>query len=91
MGEQSASAKASQDTRAALVEANAEYEKRFGFIFVIFASGRSAEEILVALRERLANEPDVEIFIAAREQRKITRSRLEKLIPPSRGPGGARP
>jgi OHCU decarboxylase len=91
MGEQSASTKASQDTRAALLEANAEYEKRFGMIFVIFASGRSADDILTALRERLVNEPDAEIFIAAREQRKITRLRLEKMVPASRGPGGARP
>lgn len=90
-GEQSAASKASEDTRAALIEANAEYEKRFGFIFIICAQGRGADEILTAVRERLANEPDAEIFIAAREQKQITRLRLEKLIPASRGPGGARP
>jgi 2-oxo-4-hydroxy-4-carboxy-5-ureidoimidazoline decarboxylase len=90
-GEQFAAGKASEDTRAALLEANIEYEERFGFIFIISASGRSAEEILAALRERLANEKDAEIFIAAREQRKITRLRLEKMVPASRGPGGARP
>jgi OHCU decarboxylase len=90
-GEQSASSRASEDTRAALIEANAEYEKRFGFIFIICANGRRAEEILAAMRERLANEPDTEIFIAAREQQQITRLRLEKLVPVSRVPGAARP
>ena len=90
-GEQSASSRASEDTRAALIEANAEYEKKFGFIFIICANGRSAEEILGALRERLVNEPDAEIFIAAREQQQITRLRLEKLVPVSRTPGAARP
>jgi 2-oxo-4-hydroxy-4-carboxy-5-ureidoimidazoline decarboxylase len=90
-GEQSASSRSSEDTRAALVEANAEYEKKFGFIFIICANGRSAEEILVALRERLSNEPDAEIFIAAREQQQITRLRLEKLVPASRAPGSPRP
>ena len=90
-GEQIAASRATEDTRAALIEANAEYEKRFGFIFIICAKGRSAEEILSALRERLANEPDAEIFIAAREQKQITLLRLEKLIPGSRRPRGARP
>lgn len=85
-GEQSASSRASEDTRAALIEANAEYEKRFGFIFIICANGRSAEDILAAVRERASNEPDAEIFIAAREQQQITRLRLEKLVPPSRAP-----
>ena len=90
-GEQTAASRATQDTRAALIEANADYERRFGFIFIIFAKARSADEILSALRERLANEPDAEIFIAAREQKQITLLRLEKLIPGSRRPGGARP
>lgn len=90
-GEQSASSRPSEDTRAALLEANAEYEQKFGFIFIICANGRRADAILVALRERLSNEPDAEIFIAAREQQQITRLRLEKLVPASRIPGGARP
>jgi len=90
-GEQSASSRTSEDTRAALIDANAEYEKKFGFIFIICANGRSAQEILAALRERLTNEPDAEIFIAAREQQQITRLRLEKLVPVSRVPGAARP
>ena len=60
---------------------HAEYEKRFGFIFIVNANGRSAEQILSALRERLSNDPHAEIFVAAREQQKITRLRLEKLVP----------
>ena len=79
-GEQSASAMASTVVRAALADANAKYEKRFGFIFIICASGRSADEILAALRERMDNEPGAEILVAAREQQQITRLRLEKLI-----------
>ncbi|MEO8334785.1 MAG: 2-oxo-4-hydroxy-4-carboxy-5-ureidoimidazoline decarboxylase [bacterium] len=90
-GEQSASSQASADTRGALVEANAEYERKFGFIFIIYANGRGAAEILSSLRGRLSNEADAEIFIAAREQQQITRLRLEKLVPASRIAGGARP
>ena len=80
-GEQSASATASTAVRAALADANAEYEKRFGFVFIICASGRSAPDILVALRARMGNERGAEIDVAAREQEQITRRRLEKLIP----------
>jgi OHCU decarboxylase len=85
-GEQSAASRTNEDALAALAEANAEYERKFGFIFIISANGRRADEILAALRERLSNEPDAEIFIAAREQQQITRLRLEKLIPPGRAP-----
>jgi len=90
-GEQASASRATEDTRSALAEANAEYEKKFGFIFIISANGRRADEILAALRERLSNEPDAEIFIAAREQQQITRLRLEKLVSASRAPGVARP
>ena len=82
-GEQSAAATATTAIRGALVEANAEYEKRFGFIFIICASGRSADEILAALRDRMGNELGAEILVAAREQQQITRLRLEKLVPAS--------
>ncbi len=78
--EQAAAAESSTALHDELALANVEYEKRFGFIFIICASGRSAAEMLAALRERLGNDPDAEIFIAAREQQQITRLRLEKLI-----------
>lgn len=66
-------------TRRALAEGNRAYEERFGHVFLIFASGKSGEEMLAALRERLDNDPEEEVRIAAGEQAKITRDRLEKL------------
>lgn len=66
-------------TRRALEEGNRRYEERFGHVFLIFASGRSGEEMLAELRHRLGNAPDEELRIAAGEQAKITRHRLEKL------------
>ena len=78
--EQVASSIASAEVQAALADANAAYDTRFGFIFIICANGRSGEDILAALRARMGNERDAEIDNAAREQRRITRLRLEKLI-----------
>jgi OHCU decarboxylase len=63
-------------TLAELAEGNRAYEERFGHVFLICASGRSAEEMLAALHERIGNAPDVELAITAEEQRKITRLRL---------------
>ena len=68
------------ETLAALAEANAAYEERFGYIFIVCAQGRSKEEILALLRRRLQNDPDTEILAAAREQSNITGLRLEKLV-----------
>jgi OHCU decarboxylase len=79
-GEQFASSTARGEVQAALAVANAEYEQRYGFVFIVCADGRSAEEILHALRARLRNERDTEIDHAAHEQRQITRLRLEKLL-----------
>ena len=61
-----------------------EYEQKFGHTFILFANGRSAEDMLAALRARLGNEPDVERAITADELRKITLSRLEKLLAEAR-------
>jgi 2-oxo-4-hydroxy-4-carboxy-5-ureidoimidazoline decarboxylase len=69
-------------TRAALALENRVYEQRFGHGFLICASGRTAEEMLAALRLRLANDPATELRIAAGEQAQITRLRLEKLVAP---------
>lgn len=77
--EQSGAAGAGAGTLAALRDGNAEYEARFGRVFLIRASGLSAEEMLAALRERLANPPDVELRIAAEQQRQITDLRLREL------------
>lgn len=78
--EQSESQKTAAETRTALADGNLEYEKRFGFIFIICATGKSAEEILEALKGRLNNDSKTELRAAAEEQRKITRLRLGKLL-----------
>ncbi|HEU5217321.1 MAG TPA: 2-oxo-4-hydroxy-4-carboxy-5-ureidoimidazoline decarboxylase [Gemmatimonadales bacterium] len=79
-GEQAGLESAAGDVRAALAEVNAEYERRFGHGYIVCATGRSAEEMLDLARARLGNDPDVELSVAAGEQGKITRIRLEKLF-----------
>jgi len=78
--EQAGTQEATAETGAALAEGNRRYMDRFGFIFIICASGKSAEEMLASLNKRLQNDPETELVIASAEQRKITRVRLEKLI-----------
>lgn len=78
--EQSESQKAGDETKAALADGNRRYEERFGFIFIICASGKSAEEILSSLNERLENDSGQELRAAAGEQLKITQLRLNKLL-----------
>jgi allantoicase len=78
--EQSAARGAGAETLAALIEANRQYESRFDHIFIVCATGKSAEEMLELLRARLGNDPETELRIAAEEQRKITSLRLEKLL-----------
>jgi OHCU decarboxylase len=69
-------------TLATLERQNSAYEQRFGHVFLICATGRTADEILEALRHRLTNDPATELRIAAGEQAKITRLRLDKLVAP---------
>lgn len=71
---------AAEDVRARLAAANAEYERKFGFIFIIFASGKTPEQILERLQARMRNRQETEIREAAAEQQKITRARLRKLL-----------
>jgi OHCU decarboxylase len=78
--EQSGTRDSATKTMAALAEGNREYAERFGFIFIVCASGKSAEEMLAILQSRLHNQPQDELKIAAEEQRKITQLRLRKLI-----------
>ena len=78
--EQSGTRAASDETMRALAEGNLAYEEKFGFVFLICATGRSADEMLANLRERMAHTRDEEVRIAAEEQRKITELRLEKLV-----------
>ena len=78
--EQSGVERARDEVRADLATVNREYERRFGYIYIVCATGRTAEEMLALARERLGNDPDVELGVAAEEQRKIMRLRLEKLL-----------
>ncbi len=79
-GEQAVAQKAERATLSALAEANKQYRARFGHVFLICATGKTSNEILESLRQRLPNDPETELSIAAEEQRKITRLRLEKLF-----------
>ncbi len=73
-------ADASKATLDALAEANREYEAKFGFTYIVCATGKSADEMLAIARERLGGDRAREVARAADEQRKITELRLEKLV-----------
>jgi allantoinase len=77
--EQSGTRGASDRVLRALGQRNADYERRFGHLFIVCATGKSADEMLTILEQRLGNEPERELAIAAGEQRKITRLRLAAL------------
>jgi 2-oxo-4-hydroxy-4-carboxy-5-ureidoimidazoline decarboxylase len=77
--EQARAAAGPSDTAEALRVLNETYAVRFGYIFIICATGKSADEILAALRARLHNDPQAELRVAAAEQARITHLRLEKL------------
>ena len=79
-GEQSAVTGAGADLHLALREENGAYERRFGHVYLVCATGRGAAELLTDLKTRLGNEPAKELRVAAGEQAKITRLRLEKLV-----------
>jgi OHCU decarboxylase len=81
--EQSGTRVASPETLAELALLNREYAERFGHVFLVCATGKSADEMLALGRQRLRNDPETELAIAAEEQRKITRLRLEKLLSPT--------
>ncbi len=78
--EQSAVSDAGKQVREDLADVNSLYEAKFGFIFIICATGRSADEILAACLARLGNSVETELRIAAAEQNKITALRLNKLL-----------
>ncbi len=79
-GEQSGVERARQDVRDGLAAANREYEERFGHIYIVCATGKTGEEMLALALARLRNSPAEELSVAAEEQRKITRLRLDKLL-----------
>lgn len=78
--EQSGVFNASDDVLVKLAAGNKEYEERFGYTFIICATGKGADEMRSLLEQRLQNDAEHELTIAAEEQRKITRIRLEKLL-----------
>jgi len=63
-----------------LAQVNNDYEKKFGYIFIICATGKGADEMLATAQRRMQNAPDQELRIAAEEQLKITKLRLMKLV-----------
>lgn len=78
--EQSKVEEASDEIINELAEYNENYAKKFGFIFIVFATGKSAAQMLTLLKERINNSREVELKNAATEQNKITRLRLENMI-----------
>ena len=78
--EQAGVNQAKLDTLKALAKGNEAYELRFGYIFIVCATGKSAEEMLDLLNQRINNDPETEFQIAMNEQNKITKIRLEKLL-----------
>ncbi len=75
-------------TLAALARRNEDYERRFGFVFLICATGLTADAMLAALEDRSRNDRATELANASREQEKIVRLRLERLRDEVRGGGG---
>ena len=71
---------ATKEVLKALAEGNKAYEEKFGYIFIVCATGKSASEMLAMLQNRLENDPKEEIHIAMQEQHKITEIRLNKLL-----------
>jgi OHCU decarboxylase len=79
-GEQSRASDAATETLATLTEANREYEEKFGFIFIVCAAGKTAEQMLALLRGRMDNDPETELRVAAGEQWLITQLRIKKFL-----------
>ena len=78
--EQSGANNAEDNVIKALAQGNQDYLDKFGFIFIVFATGKSAQEMLDLLLARLPNHRQTELVTAAAEQNKITRLRLQKLL-----------
>jgi allantoicase len=78
--EQLGAASASQETIRELNDVNRRYEDKFGFTYIVYATGKTADEMLTIARDRLGNDRDTEIANAAAEQRKITETRLRRML-----------
>ncbi len=79
-GEQAGVLSAEESLQEAIAAVNQEYEDYFGHIYIVYASGRTAEEMVADARARMNNDPSTELRIAAAEQHKITQLRLRKLL-----------
>ena len=79
-GEQAGVSVAPPEILQEFVEANTAYETKFGYIFIVCATGKTAEEMLSLCKRRLQNDPETEFRVAKAEQNKITHIRLDKLI-----------
>jgi OHCU decarboxylase len=79
-GEQAGTRAATDDVKERLARANRAYRDKFGYIYIVCATGKSAEAMLAILNQRLQNDAASELSIAAEQQRLITRIRLEKLL-----------
>jgi OHCU decarboxylase len=79
-GEQTGARAATEDVKARLARANRAYFEKFGYIYIVCATGKTAEGMLAILNQRLQNDLPSELSIAAEQQRLITRLRLEKLL-----------
>jgi 2-oxo-4-hydroxy-4-carboxy-5-ureidoimidazoline decarboxylase len=80
--EQSKARTAAESVLDAIARKNREYEARHGFIYIVYASGKSAEELLAILDRRLTNTTEAEIREAAEQQRQITHLRIRKWLAP---------
>mmetsp|Transcript_29076 Transcript_29076/g.41488 ORF Transcript_29076/g.41488 Transcript_29076/m.41488 type:complete len:170 (-) Transcript_29076:95-604(-) len=78
--EQKGANEATLDTKLELQHLNEVYHQKFGFVFLICATGKSADEMLCCLRQRVENDVATELNNAAEEQSKITKLRLQKLV-----------
>jgi 2-oxo-4-hydroxy-4-carboxy-5-ureidoimidazoline decarboxylase len=78
--EQAGARSATEELQLELERTNEAYEKKFGHIYIVCATGKSAGEMLDIARRRMQNDPDKELRVAADEQRKIMHLRLEKLL-----------
>ena len=79
-GEQSGARAATDDVKARLARANRAYFDKFGYIYIVCATGKTAEGMLAILNQRLQNDEAGELSVAAEQQRLITRIRLDKLL-----------
>lgn len=78
--EEQSAARTTRVTASRLAELNHAYEQKFGYTFIVFATGKTAEEMIALAERRLDNDADKELRVAAEEQARITRLRLQKLM-----------